>query len=449
MQRVVFLIYHGMSHFNACFRMARLLKENYDVIFAGFRFFQSHVKAQGFSYHSLKTVPFGLGFEHWVNATLEKKKNAYWHSLKDRWSNRLYHLRDAELHEMITALRPDYLLIDSWQSTDFIVLYPYLRSYGIKVAFIQTMLSLTVDKGVPPLNSLAPPTHHATRRAHLQFHADRWIWTLVQKLKYTGKDNTVLVNAAIRRNKIPQRYLPKKRSLFSPAFNHIDEFILAPLEMDFPGRPFLPHQHHIGFMIDTQRADTVTETFRKVETLLSRAPRQPVLYCSFGSIAYKHTKPIIRFLEKLIEVVKTKTYVLIIASPIRAVRDHFKALPANVFVVDATPQLQMLSRASVLITHGGFNSIKESIHATVPMLVYPVYKHADQRGNAARVLYHGVGLIGDLKRDSEADIEKKLHELITNASYKEKTAQLKRSGSAYPDSHFLELFNAIKPLNQG
>lgn len=445
MQRVVFLIYHGMSHFNACFRMARLLEENYEVTFAGFGFFQAHVKAQGFSYYPLKTVPFGLGFEHWVNTTLEKKKNAYWHSLKDRWNDRLFHLRDAELHKMIITLRPDYLLIDAWQSTDFIVLYPYLRSHGIKTAFVQTMLSSTLDKDFPPLNSLASPTPRSSRKAHWQFHADQWMWTLLQKLKFIGKDNTAQINYGIERNKIPQRYLSKKKSLLSPAFNHIDEFILAPLEMDFPGRPLLPHQHHIGFMIDTQRTDAITKSFQEIETLLSTAS-QPVLYCSFGSLAYEHTDPIIRFLEKLIAVAKTKAYLLIIASPIRAVRDNFKTLTPNTVIADSVPQLEVLLRASVLITHGGFNSIKESIDATVPMLVYPVYKHTDQRGNAARVLYHGLGLIGNLQRDTEAQIEEKLHELITNPAYKEKTAQLKRSGSAYPDSHFLELFNAIRPL---
>lgn len=425
--------------------MARLLGENYEVTFAGFGFFQSHVQAQGFSFYPLKTVPFGLGFEHWVNNTLEKKKNAYWHSLKDRWSDRLFHLRDAELRKMISALRPDYLLIDAWQSTDFIVLYPYLRSQGIKAAFIQTMLSSTLDKGFPPLNSLASPTPHASRKAYWEFRADKWMWTLFQKLKFIGKDNTAQINYGIKRNKVPRRYLPKKRSLLSPAFNHIDEFILAPSEIDFPGRPRLPHQHHIGFMIDAQRTDAVTRSFREIETVLSTAT-QPVLYCSFGSLSYEHTGPIIRFLKKLIAVAKSKAWLLIIASPIRAVRDSLKTLPPNVVITDAVPQLEVLSRASVFITHGGFNSIKESIDATVPMLVYPVYKHTDQRGNAVRVLYHGLGLIGNLQRDTEAQIEEKLQDLITNPAYKEKTAQLKRSGSAYPDSHFLELFHRIRPL---
>lgn len=425
--------------------MARLLEENYEVTFAGFGFFQSHVKAQGFPFYPLKTVPFGLGFEHWVNTTLEKKKNPYWHSLKDRWTDRLFRLRDAELHKMITALQPDYLLIDAWQSTDFIVLYPHLRSHHIKAAFVQTMLSSTLDKDFPPLNSLAPPTPRDSRKAHWQFHADQWMWMLLQKLKFIGKDNTAQISHGIKKNKIPRRYLPEKKSLLSPAFNHIDEFILAPPEMDFPGRPLLPHQHPIGFMIDAQRTDAVSKSFREIETVLS-STLQPVLYCSFGSLAYEHTGPIITFLEKLIAIAKAKAYMLLIASPIRAVRDHFKTLPPNVAIADSVPQLDVLLRASVFITHGGFNSIKESIDATVPMLVYPVYKHTDQRGNAARVLYHGLGLIGNLQRDTEAQIKEKLHELITNPVYREKTAQLKRSGSDYPDSLFLELFNAITPL---
>jgi zeaxanthin glucosyltransferase len=448
MQRVVFHIYHGLSHFNACFRMARLLRESFDVIFTGFEFFQRYVEGQGFSYYPLKTVPFGLGFEPWVNAALEKKKNIYWHSLLDRWSNRLYHLRDEELRQMMATLKPDYMLIDSWQSTDLIVLYPYLRSQNVKVAFVQTMLSTIVDKGFPPLNSAAlPEKRQAIQQAHFQQKAWKLISTFIRKLKFIGKDNSALVRQAIRKSGIPPHYLLNRQSLFSLSFNHIDEFILMPKEFDFPGRPFLPHQHHLGFMIDTKRSETITAAFRKAEAVRSARPERPLIYCSFGSVAYEHTQPISRFLEKLIRVAAKNKYVLIIASPIKAVRDHFRSLPSNVFVTHVVPQLTVLSKASVFINHGGINSIKEAVYAGVPMLIYPVFKDTYQQVNGARVLYHGLGLTGELARDSETQIEEKIDELIGNPLYKERSSQLRRAEALYPDSKFLALFQKLKPLS--
>lgn len=448
MQRVVFHIYHGLSHFNACFRMARLLRDGFDVIFTGFEFFQRYVEEQGFSYYPLKTVPFGLGFEPWVNATLEKKKNIRWHSLCDRWTNRLFHLRDEELRLMMATLKPDYVLIDSWQSTDLIVLYPYLRLRDVKVGFVQTMLSTMMDEGFPPLNSTASPENRlAVRQAHFRLKVHRLLNTFIQKLKYAGKDDTTLIRQAIRKRGMPRHYLLKKQSLFSPSFAHIDEFILAPREFDFPGRPLLPHQHHVGFMVDTKRSETSTSAFRKAATAFTENPEQPVIYCSFGSVAYAHTRPISRFLEKLVRVAVKKKYLLIITSPIKTVRDHFKSLPPNVFMMRVAPQLTVLSKAHVFITHGGINSIKEAIGAGVPMLIFPVFKHADQQGNAARVLHHGLGLTGKLHRDSEIQLEEKIIALISNPLYKEKAEQLRSVEAMYPDSKFLGLFRNLKPLS--
>src|SRR5688500_18822704 len=99
-ERVVLLIYHGKGHFNACFKLAKILQERYEVTFAGFAYFKEHVALQRFDFFSLKTVPFGLGFERWVNIT-EKKKNIHWNVIKDRWRDRLYHMRERDLTGMM------------------------------------------------------------------------------------------------------------------------------------------------------------------------------------------------------------------------------------------------------------------------------------------------------------------------------------------------------------
>ena len=54
------------------------------------------------------------------------------------------------------------------------------------------------------------------------------------------------------------------------------------------------------------------------------------------------------------------------------------------------PQIRVLSKAAVHITHGGFTSVRESIETEVPMIVIPF--DADQPGNAARIVYHNLGV---------------------------------------------------------
>jgi len=59
------------------------------------------------------------------------------------------------------------------------------------------------------------------------------------------------------------------------------------------------------------------------------------------------------------------------------------------WVTDYAPQQWVLEQADVLVTHGGLNTVMDSIAARTPMLVMPVA--FDQPGVAARVRYRGLG----------------------------------------------------------
>lgn len=66
------------------------------------------------------------------------------------------------------------------------------------------------------------------------------------------------------------------------------------------------------------------------------------------------------------------------------------AIPDNFIVCSYAPQLAILRRASLLITHGGMNSINEGLYFGVPMLVVP--QRGDQHLTGARVAELGAGL---------------------------------------------------------
>ncbi|MEM9824777.1 MAG: nucleotide disphospho-sugar-binding domain-containing protein, partial [Bacteroidota bacterium] len=74
------------------------------------------------------------------------------------------------------------------------------------------------------------------------------------------------------------------------------------------------------------------------------------------------------------------------------------------------PQQFLLRYCSMFITHGGMNSVKESIMEAVPMLVYPI--DIDQVGNARKVTYKKMGLLGELKSDSKREIERKIRKML-------------------------------------
>jgi UDP:flavonoid glycosyltransferase YjiC (YdhE family) len=58
------------------------------------------------------------------------------------------------------------------------------------------------------------------------------------------------------------------------------------------------------------------------------------------------------------------------------------------------PQLDVLRRADLIVTHGGAGTVKESILLGVPMVVLPLMR--DQFEMAQRVVHHQLGIAGNL-----------------------------------------------------
>jgi MGT family glycosyltransferase len=67
------------------------------------------------------------------------------------------------------------------------------------------------------------------------------------------------------------------------------------------------------------------------------------------------------------------------------------AVPANVMVVSYAPQIEVLRRSSLCITHAGLNTALESLSSGVPMLALPITN--DQPGVAARIADKKVGVV--------------------------------------------------------
>lgn len=91
---------------------------------------------------------------------------------------------------------------------------------------------------------------------------------------------------------------------------------------------------------------------------------RPLVYASFGSQIYWQPA----LFRELVDAVADRPVQLV-----ASVSDlSIGPLPSNVLFVPYTPQLALLERASVFITHGGANSVMEAIARGVPLLVAPL-----------------------------------------------------------------------------
>lgn len=446
MTRIVIMVYHGMGHFNACFRVGRILQKEHEIHFAGVEFFKTYVTAQRFSYYTLKSVPFGMGFENWVN-TVENKRNIFFRSLQDRYNDSLYLRRERELHEMVEQLKPDILLIDTFQATDFIVLYPLLKRTGIACGLINITLPDILQWNCPPIDSmLLPGRKILVNVAVLLTKLKKKINTVFSRIKYAGMNNERMIRRRWRLNGVPEIYRGKPAALRGIMLQKIDELILSPREFDFSENVVTPNHHYVGAMIDEDRIDICDEkylnTIAHFREQLSQK-KQVLIYCSFGTVMPQQERLMEKFISRLVNVAVKNNYILIVSSGGK--NYEHDDLP-DIHFFKSVPQLEVLSVADVFITHGGFNSVKESIHAEVPMLVYLADSYGDQKGNSARIVYHQIGLRGSLKRDDEQAISEKISELLNNPVYRQNIKSLKKADAAYKEENLRKHITSLKPV---
>jgi zeaxanthin glucosyltransferase len=449
MPRVLLLPYHGTGHFNAFFNLAHTLnKRDYEVCFGGFDFFNTHVQAQGFSFFSFRSVPFGSDFERWVNE-MAKAKSLYLAELKDRFTDRIYKHREQELFSLVNQFNPTVVLIDAMQATDFIILYCILKAKKINVAIVHTMLPPAITEGKPPLNSdLFPEDKIGFAEAVKIINQQRRKKALKQNLKFFGMDDSFIIRRRIKKNNVPDQYRGRELSLLNFSVRNIDQFVLAPREFDFPN-PEESGQHYMGFLKNHIRYNYVDRTYLKnQQSILGKKERfkKKVVYCAFGTISPEEGEDTRLFLQKLITVATTNKYILIISSKTHCEFFKSKFKEEDLYIFQSVPQRHVLSYADVFVTHGGLNSIQESIEAGVPMLVCPVHKHYDAQGNAARVVYHELGLRADIGTDGPKELEKKLKTLLENPQFRINIDVLRKKNTAYAEENFLNALHNLQSL---
>lgn len=223
---------------------------------------------------------------------------------------------------------------------------------------------------------------------------------------------------------------------------HIPELIMCPVEFDFPWKARSKQQYYIGSLVDLNRKDTLVDkrylsTMQNITSLkaASNDHSYKLVYCSLGTLAGQHYKKYPLFLDKVVNAFgKNPNWTLIVGLGIETDLSEVKGLPSNVHFFSKVPQLELLKQCDAMITHGGMNSIKECLLLGVPMIVYPLNDHWDQNGNSARVVYHGLGVRGNIRKDSIHDIYQKTEKILTTPSFKENVLKMSDIFHKYNES---------------
>jgi MGT family glycosyltransferase len=137
---------------------------------------------------------------------------------------------------------------------------------------------------------------------------------------------------------------------------------------------------------------------------------RPLVYLSFGSqISYQ---PLI--FQKVAEATEDLGVQLVLSCGPLALEPFARSLPSHVISVGFAPQLELLERARVVVTHGGANTVMESLAYGIPILISPVCN--DQTMQAFFLRRSGAGLELDLYGASPEAIRSALSALLADDS---------------------------------
>ena len=203
--------------------------------------------------------------------------------------------------------------------------------------------------------------------------------------------------------------------------SNMTTLILCPEEFDLPDRKKQPHFRYVEASWDQQRKVKPGFPWDRVDE------SKKLVYCSLGTQSYwaspgpdpeSKKQSAKTFLQTVISVMAGRAdYQLVMTTSDQICAKDFHSVPANALLVNYAPQTELLRKASLAITHGGTNTVKDCIFLGVPMLVFPL--RGDQIGNGERVEFHGLGLNGrSIKATSTESISLMIDQLEQDPKFK-------------------------------
>jgi MGT family glycosyltransferase len=135
-----------------------------------------------------------------------------------------------------------------------------------------------------------------------------------------------------------------------------------------------------------------------------------LVYMSLGSMVVRR-----EFIKTCIAAFRASDYLVILNISKYLDASDFE-VPSNITLCNFAPQLEILSKADLFITHGGMNSAHEGIYFEVPLIVLPQF--GDQFLVAQQVVNQKLGIWLDHKKLSSGKLLKSVTETMENKEMK-------------------------------
>ncbi len=211
-------------------------------------------------------------------------------------------------------------------------------------------------------------------------------------------------------NRHRKRWGLKPFSRLDDTFSPFAQIAQQNREFDFPRRELPNCFHYVGPIRAVSRP--------AVAFPWERLDERPLIYASFGTLVNRH-KHLYRTLSESCAGLDAQ---LVISLGGPADVTELAGLPGRPLLVEFAPQMDLLSRAVLAITHGGLNTTLECLGAGVPLVAIPIA--FEQPGVAARIRWTGTGEFVTLRKVTQERLRATIVRVLGEARYRESALRM-------------------------
>jgi zeaxanthin glucosyltransferase len=202
-------------------------------------------------------------------------------------------------------------------------------------------------------------------------------------------------------------------SLFEDSASPFAQISKHPATFDFP-RVTLPKNFHYTGPWFAESSSSVPFPFEQLSD-------KPLIYASLGTLQ-GCKKEIFQIIAKACAQLDVQ---LVITLGGRGKIENFRDLPGKPIVVEYAPQVKLLARAQLTITHAGLNTVIESLTQGVPLVAIPIM--FEQPAVGARLRWLGAGEVVFLSKLTVFSLKNAISKVLIDKTYYQVASRIKDS----------------------
>ncbi len=272
---------------------------------------------------------------------------------------------------------------------------------SLNLPWITICGALMIDRepGIPPFIS------------HWSYHPSGWA-------RLRNRVGSALLNQLARGNfRVINEFrdrvgLPRYPDGYYPV-SPLAQICQHPPEFEFPRQQLPQNFYFSGPHVDDRARGVIPFPYEKLTD-------QPLIYASLGTLQNGQT-----WIFECIAEACADLPVQVVISLGRSTARLLTNLPGDPIVVAYAPQLDLLKRATLTITHAGLNTVLESLGQGVPLVAIPVTN--DQPGVASRLVRSGAGERVLLSKLTVNRLRQAIDRVLTQPKYRENAIRMQMS----------------------